>query len=99
MNIDLWYFQDCPNWKLADQRLNQLAAERPDITVNRRQVRTVEEAEQIGFHGSPSILINGDDPFADHNTRIGWACRLYDTADGPQGAPTLQQLREVINDA
>ncbi len=99
MNIDLLYFDGCPNWELADQRLNQIAAERPDITVTRRQVRTMQEAERVGFHGAPSILVNGVDPFADQHTGIGLACRLYDTADGPQGAPTLEQLRAVINDA
>jgi 1,6-anhydro-N-acetylmuramate kinase len=99
MNIDLWYFEDCPNWQLADQRLHQIAAERSDITVTRRQVRTMQEAERVGFHGSPSILMNGVDPFAAQHTGIGWACRRYDTADGPQGAPSLEQLRAVINDA
>lgn len=99
MNIDLLYFDGCPNWKLADQRLSEIAAPRPDITVTRRQVRTVEEAERVGFHGSPSILVNDVDAFADQDTGIGLACRLYDTADGPQGAPTPDQLRAVINDA
>lgn len=97
MDIELLYFDDCPNWKLADQHLRQIAASRPDITVTRRQVNTLQEAERVGFHGSPSILVNGVDAFADQSTGIGLACRLYATADGPRGAPTLEQLRAVID--
>jgi hypothetical protein len=67
--------------------------------VTRRRVRTSEEAERVGFHGSPSILVNGVDAFADGDAGIGLACRVYATPDGPAGAPTLEQLRAVITDA
>lgn len=93
------YFDACPNWKVADQRLAEVAAERPDITLTRRQVSTTEEAERVGFHGSPSILVNGVDAFAGADAGIGLACRVYATPDGPAGAPTLEQLRAVIFDA
>ena len=98
MNIELLYFDGCPNWKLANQRLTEIAALRPDITVTRRQVRTVQEAERVGFHGSPSILVNGVDAFAGPDAGIALTCRLYATADGLQGAPTLEQLRAMISD-
>ena len=93
------YFDGCPNWKVADQRLTEIAAERPDITLTRHRVDTIEEAERVGFHSSPSILVNGVDAFADENAGIGLACRVYVTPDGPAGAPTLEQLRAVIPDA
>lgn len=93
------YFDGCPNWKVADERLAQVAAERPDITLTRRQVHTIVEAERVGFHGSPSILVNGADAFADSDAGIGLACRVYATPDGPAGAPTLEQLRAAIPDA
>lgn len=99
MNIDLLYFDDCPNWKLADERLTEITATRPDIMVTRHRVHTIDEAERVGFHGSPSILIDGVDAFADGDAGIGLACRVYATPDGPAGAPTLEQLRAVITDA
>ena len=99
MNIDLWYFDGCPNWKLADQRLTEIAAERPDVTLARHVVDTVEEAERVGFRGSPSILVDGVDVFAAGDAGIGLACRVYLTPDGPAGAPTLEQLRAVSRDA
>lgn len=99
MDVTLLYFEGCPNWKVADERLAKVAAERSDITLTCRQVRTIEEAERVGFHGSPSIVVNGVDAFADADAGIGLACRVYATPDGPAGAPTLEQLRAVILDA
>lgn len=93
------YFEGCPNWKVADERLATIAAERSDVTVTPRVVETIEEAERLGFHGSPSILVDGKDAFADADTAVGLSCRVYRTPDGPAGAPTLQQLRAVLGHA
>jgi hypothetical protein len=68
MDITLLYFDDCPNWKIADERLAVITADRPDLTVSRHLVETLEEAERVGFHGSPSILVDGVDVFAEPNT-------------------------------
>ena len=99
MDIALLYFDGCPNWKIADERLAEIAAERPDITVTRSLVSTIEDAERVGFHGSPSILVDGVDAFAYGIAGVGLACRVYATPDGSAGSPTLDQLRAVINDA
>lgn len=96
MDIALLYFDDCPNWKIADERLVAIAAERPDLTVSRHLVDTLEEAERVGFHGSPSILVNGVDVFAEPDAGVGLSCRVYRTPDGPAGAPTIEQLRAAL---
>ena len=56
MDITLLYFDDCPSWKVADERLSTLAGEIPDLTISRHRVESPEEAERVGFRGSPSIL-------------------------------------------
>ena len=94
MDITLLYFDGCPNWKVADGRLAEIAAERPEITVARHLVETFDEAERVAFHGSPSILIDGVDPFA--GAGVGLACRIYPTPQGPAGSPTLEQLRSAV---
>lgn len=99
MNIDLLYLDACPNWMIADERLSAIAVERPDLTVHHHLVDSVEEAERWGFHGSPSILLDGHDPFAGPDAGVGLSCRVYQTPDGPAGAPTLKQLRAAIADA
>lgn len=96
MDVSLLYFDDCPNWKVADQRLAAVAAERPDVVVTRHRVETMEEAERVGFHGSPSILVDGVDVFAEPGARVGLSCRIYRTPDGPAGAPTLEQFRAAL---
>jgi len=99
MDITLLYFEDCPNWKVADERLTALATERPDIRVTRHLVDTAAEAERTRFHGSPSILVEGVDVFAEPGSEVGLSCRRYLTPDGYEGAPTLDQLRAVLADA
>ncbi len=96
MAITLLYFDDCPNWKIADERLAAIAAERADLRVSRHLVETLEEAERVGFHGSPSILVNGVDVFADPDAGVGLSCRVYRTPDGLAGAPTVDQLRAAL---
>lgn len=99
MEIALLYFEDCPNWKVAEERLTALTAGRPDVRVSRHRVDTPEEAERVRFHGSPSIQVDGVDPFAAPDAKVGLSCRRYATPEGYQGAPTLEQLGAVLADA
>lgn len=90
MRITLQYFDDCPNWRIAEDRLRAALAElgRPDEVIERQRVETPEEAERVGFGGSPTILVDGVDPFADPSGPAGYACRVYDG----DAAPTIGQL-------
>lgn len=96
MDVSLLYFDGCPNWKVADDRLSAIAAERADLVVTRHLVETVEEAERVRFHGSPSIQVDGVDLFAAPDAAVGLACRVYPTPDGRAGAPTIEQLRAAL---
>jgi len=96
MDITLLYVEDCPNWKVADERLSAIAAERADIRMTRHLVETAAEAERTRFHGSPSILVDEVDVFAEPGSEVGLSCRRYLTPDGYQGAPTLDQLRAAL---
>lgn len=96
MEITLQYFDGCPNWRIADEHVRLLAAERPDIIVRHQLVESADDAERVGFHGSPSIIIDGADAFPDASAQVGLACRRYLTPDGPAGSPTLDQLRRAV---
>ncbi len=97
--MTLLFFDDCPNWRVADDHLHTLAREYPDVTVDHHRVETPDEAERVGFRGSPTILINGVDPFATESDPVGGlSCRVYTTPDGPAGSPTLDQLRRAFSD-
>jgi hypothetical protein len=71
--------------------------QRDDITVQRRLVETGEQAEVVRFTGSPTIRIDGTDPFATGTERIGLGCRVYPTPAGLSGSPTTAQLLEVLS--
>lgn len=96
MDIVLQYFEGCPNWKIAYERLQALCAERPDINLNTQRVESDIQAQQLGFHGSPSIVIDGRDRFTDASSAVGLSCRRYVTPEGISGAPTMEQLRTAV---
>lgn len=96
MDVTLLYFADCPNWIETSDHLGMLASEFQDIVITRRIVETVEQAERAQFRGSPSILIDGEDPFAEPDAPVGLSCRLYQTPSGSAGSPTLEQLRIAL---
>ena len=98
MNITIQYFDGCPHWKLADQRVHTVLQrlDRPDVKLAHQLIDSPEAAERARFRGSPTILINGRDPFANPNQPFGLSCRVYQTEDGPQGAPTEAQLERLL---
>lgn len=53
-----------------------MMAERTDIALTHDLVGSVEGAEGRGFRGSPSILVDGIDVFADEDAAVGLSCRV-----------------------
>ncbi|HWT32934.1 MAG TPA: thioredoxin family protein [Microbacterium sp.] len=99
MDITLQYFDGCPNWKVLDGRLAEVLADRTDVPLTYQRIETPDDAARLGFHGSPTVLIDGTDPFAEPGAPVGLACRMFRTPDGAAGAPTVEQLRAAIEDA
>ena len=95
----LLYFPGCPNVRLADERLREalVLAGRDDVRVEHRLMTTAEEAAAAGFRGSPTVLIDGRDPFADPHAAAGLSCRVYRTEAGLTGAPSVEQLLAVLS--
>jgi hypothetical protein len=99
--VTLQYFDDCPNWQTARDRLLDAIDRlgRDSFQVDLRLITGYDQAVAEGFRGSPSFVVNGRDPFADHHAPIGLTCRSYPTEAGPAGAPTLEQLVQVLERA
>ena len=98
MDVKVLFFDGCPNWEVADERLREALTQtgRGDVRVEHHRVTTPEEAETVRFRGSPTILVNGQDPFADPDAPVGLSCRVYRTDAGLAGAPTVEQLLTVL---
>jgi len=98
MDITLQYLDGCPSWKLVEADLETLASERSGLAVSLQLIDTPEAAAEFGFRGSPTVLIDGTDPFADTDAPVGLSCRVYRTDNGYVGSPSLEQLRAAIGE-
>ena len=93
MEVTIRYFDGCPNWRAADDKLREaLRTVGVDAEVTYELVGTQEEAERLRFAGSPTILIDGIDPFPAETQSFGLTCRVYPTEAGNQGSPSLAQV-------
>ena len=96
MEVKVLYFDGCPHWRTAADRLAALQHEL-GFELTSQRVDTPEEAELVGFRGSPTIQVDGVDPFAPGDAPTGFACRVYTTPEGRAGSPTIEQLRKVLS--
>ena len=94
MKVELLYFDGCPNWEATDLALREALRRsgRSHATVDRVRVETPEQAEALRFVGSPTVLIDGRDPFCAGEEKVGLACRVFPTPAGLAGSPTVEQL-------
>ena len=97
MHVTVLAVPDCPNVMLLEERLAQVLQGRRDVTVSRQVIPDQGEAARRGMHGSPTILVDGVDPFAGRGQPASVSCRLYRDGDGQaDGAPSVSQLRQAI---
>ena len=101
VDVELLVVPDCPN-EIAAARLVRKALDDLGLTpttVRTTVIRTPRDARLHGFTGSPTILINGNDPFAEPGREPALACRLYLTPDGFSGVPDPHALQQAISAA
>ncbi len=97
MDITVQHFNDCPNWLTTVERIQQVVEQTgATATVRLQLITTPEAAEAHSFRGSPTVLIDGFDPFADADAPVGLSCRVYTTPDGLAGSPTIDQIAGAI---
>lgn len=98
MDVQLPVVPDCPNEHRAGELLRRALTE---AGIGGTQmwtvvVTTAEQAEQLRFPGSPTIMLDGADPFPSPDGRTGVACRVYTGTGGPRGVPELSALTAAI---
>lgn len=104
MKIEVLYFDGCPNYKPAIERIQQVLAEE-GLSAEVREVSVTGQsmARRVGFRGSPSIRVNGRDvepePAMAMAGAHGMMCRTYVVNGRMQGLPSRDMLRQAMRDA
>ena len=99
MDVTVLAIAGCPGAALLEERLAVAVAGLPGIRVSRRVIASEAEAAAAGMRGSPTLLVDGADPFAVPG-QPGLACRLYRQDDGSlAAAPPAGELRHALTRA
>ncbi len=98
VEIEVLTVPECPHRVRTMERLREALARvgRPDVAITERQVGDATEASRFGMHGSPTILVDGRDPFGDHHAEASLSCRLYRFDAGVDGAPSVDALVDAL---
>ena len=59
----------------------------------------LREALPLAGVDADVVLVDGADPFAEESDPVGLSCRVFQTPDGLRGAPTVEQLVDVLRGA
>jgi hypothetical protein len=98
--VTILHVIDCPNVAVLQRRLTHVLADRADVQVELRLIDSEERAAESGMTGSPTLLVDGVDPFAIPGQQPSLSCRLYRDDTGTViGAPSLAQLHAVFSSA
>ena len=102
MRVRFLFYEDCPSHDLALQRLREVLDEKGiDANVEVVKVESEEQAHELRFVGSPTILLNGQDidpPPPDSHYAL--TCRAYRLEDGRiSPLPSPDTIRRAIDAA
>ena len=92
--LAILHVPDCPNLAPMLAHLRQVT----DLPIATQEISTTSEAAAAGMSGSPTLLVNGVDVFADPGQAgYGPACRIYRDQDGAVvPVPSVAQLRQAL---
>ena len=95
--VEFLYFKSCPSHKEALENLKAaLRQTSTDAELILIDVDSPEEAEKIGFQGSPSIRINGED-LEGRKEAASYSCRLYNVNGKTAFAPSKEAIIAKLN--
>jgi hypothetical protein len=100
MTVEFLYFDGCPSHEALLARLGEPLDEvGANAWMKLRAVDSLEEAEAVGFLGSPTVRVDGADiePGADERSDFGLKCRLYRTPEGASPIPPEEWIRAALD--
>jgi hypothetical protein len=99
VRIEFRYWEGCPSHPEAMELLEQVLQERGiEAEVVVRHIGTQQEAEELRFPGSPTILVDGRDVDPEGATaRPALNCRIYRLPNGKVSpVPSREQLEDAL---
>jgi hypothetical protein len=100
MRIELLYIGDCPHHTPARAALDEaIRIEQVVADVSELEIKDASTARAMGFLGSPSIRIDGNDIDPGASGTAGMCCRTYIESGLPKGVPSLQMIRQALRNA
>ena len=102
MKVEILYFSGCPNYAPAVARVREvLTQEGTAADMLEVEVTDTDTAQEVGFLGSPSIRVNGQD--VEHSARsaraFGLTCRTYIDGGKRVGVPPPEMIRAAVREA
>jgi hypothetical protein len=97
MRLQVVHVPDCPGAAELTARLGLLLSGSGSARIEQQVVNDLDQAAALRMIGSPTLLIDGIDPFAPAGQPPSLSCRLYRDENGTlSGSPSLAQLREAL---
>jgi hypothetical protein len=99
VTVEFLYWAGCPSYPEARELLEEALRGRGDVvSIHIREVRTEEEAQELGFPGSPTIRVDGRDVDPGGESEPpSLSCRIYQLPNGRVSpVPTREQIEEAL---
>lgn len=98
VQIDVLYTPDDENAQTVADLVEQVVADLElDADIQYIEVHSDKQAFERNFIGSPTIRINGVDPWPIPNAPAGMRVRLFFTDQGPLDYPTYEMLADALS--
>ena len=97
MNIDIFYFDGCPNHASTVRAVSDVLHDLGiDAVVREIEVKSAEDASRLRFFGSPTVQIEGEDidPAVHGRADYSYSCRMY----GRSGTPPRDLIERAVRE-
>lgn len=102
MKVEILYFSECPNYVPAVNQVREaLKLEGAVAEMVETEVGDAAQAEQVGFLGSPTIRVDGQDVEVTARSARGFglSCRTYSDGVRRAGVPPIEWIRIALREA
>jgi hypothetical protein len=99
LRVELLAIEDCPHLEQAHRDLESVLHKGIiETPIQLIFVGGPEDAEFLGFQGSPTIRIDGEDVVPQPDLPVALGCRVYrDTQGRMLGSPPIESIRAAVD--